>query len=242
MKDYDKIDPEQYEKMYDMTPREIYMKEHWRPLIEEAIEKYCKDKNVLDLGCGTGVYTTIIKKYADNVLGLDISKRWLNYLKLKDKKDNSNIIRANAHNIPLKNKSFDVILTIGLFEYINREIVIKEMNRILKSGGFCIVSVPNKYSAGRSVGKLICKVFRRESYTNEPSKKEMLKLFENNGFELIEYRMDDGLIWLPDFLDRSFGKRIYHLIESFLKIFGRNPFSNVMLFIAKKRGLEGWRR
>ena len=36
MKDYDEIEPEQYEKMYDQIPREIYMKEHWRPLIEKT--------------------------------------------------------------------------------------------------------------------------------------------------------------------------------------------------------------
>jgi len=232
---YDRIDPEQYKRMYDLIPREIYMKKHWRPLIEKRIEKYCKDKNVLDLGCGYGRYTTIIKKYASNVIGLDISRRWLNYL--KNEKGISNIIRADAHNIPLKNETFDVIVSIGLFEYINRKIVIKEMNRILKPTGLCIISVPNKYSAGRIVGKLICKVFRGEYSPNEPSRKEMLKLFEDNGFELIEYRMDDGLIWLPDSdsLGQLFGKRIYHLIESFFKIFGRNPFSNVMLFIAKKR-------
>jgi len=232
MKDYDEVDPEQYERMYDEIPRENYMKEHWRPLIEESIEKYCKGKEVLDLGCGYGRYTTIISKYTENVLGLDISKRWLNHLKTK--KNISNIIRADAHSIPLKNKSFDVIVTIGLFEYINRNIVIKEMNSILKSDGFCIILVPNKYSAIRIVGRLIGRVFRREYAANEPSKKEMLKLFENNGLELIAYRMDDGLIWLPNFLDRLVGKRIYHLIGNFFKIFRENPFSNVMLFIVRK--------
>jgi ubiquinone/menaquinone biosynthesis C-methylase UbiE len=181
---YDKVDPEQYEKMYDLIPREIYMKEHRRSLIKKAIEKYCKDKNILDLDCGTGIYTTIIKKYADNVLGLDISKRWLNYL--KNKKSISNIMKADAHNIPLKKELFDVILTISLFEYIHREIVIKEMNRILKSGGFCIVLVPNKYSAHRQADRIFCNVFKRKYYPNEPSKKEMLKLFENIEFKLIE--------------------------------------------------------
>jgi ubiquinone/menaquinone biosynthesis C-methylase UbiE len=232
MKDYDEADPEQYERMYGMIPREIYMKEHWGPLIEESIEKYYKDVNVLDLGCGTGIYTMTIKKYADNFLGLDISKRWLNYL--KNKRNISNIIRADAHNIPLDNESFDAIVTIGLFEYINRNIVIKEMNRILKPDGFALFSFPNKYSAGGMVSKLICKVFRREYGPNEPSKREMFKLFENNGFQLIEYKMDDGLIWLPNFLDRLFGKRIYYLVENFFKIFGENPFSNVMLFVVRK--------
>ena len=81
------------------------------------------------------------------------------------------------------------------------------------------------------VGKLINKVFGREYSPNEPSNKEMFKQFKDNGFELIEYNMADGLIWLPNFLDQLFSKRIYHLIENFFKIFGRNPFSNVMLFV-----------
>lgn len=230
-KNYDQVDPEQYERMYETIQREIYMKKHWKPLIERMIEKYCKDKTVLDLGCGTGIYTTIIKKYARNVVGVDLSKRWLNYL--KNKKTISNVIRADAHNISFKDESFDAIVTIGLFEYINREIVIKEMNRILKPDGFCIVSVPNKYSARRMVGKLIYNVFRKKYYLNEPPKEEMFKLFENNGFELIEYKMDDGLIWLPNFLDRLFGVKIYCFIEKFFRVFGESPFSNVMLFVVK---------
>ena len=230
---YDKVNPEKYEKMYEVIPRENYMREHWKPLIEKTIEGYCKNRNVLDLGCGTGVYTRTIKRYTDNILGLDLSKRWLNYA--KNKRGISNLIRADAHNIPLKNESFDVIVTIGLFEYINRRIVIKEINRILKQDGFCILSVPNKYSASRMVGKLICKVFGRKRDPNEPSKKEVLRLFRDNGFRLIEYRMNDGLIWLPDFLDRLFGRRVYCLFENFFRIFGENPFSNVMVFVMRKR-------
>ena len=233
MKDYDDIDPEQYERMYEVVVREKYMREHWRPLIEKCIRKYCKDKNVLDLGCGYGRYMTIIKEYTDNCLGLDISKRWLNYY--KNKKNISNVIRADAHSIPLKNESFDVVVAIGLFEYVNREIVIKEISRILKLKGFCMVSVPNKYSAFRMVGKLISKVFKMEYYPNEPSKREMLKLFEDNDFRLIEYKMDDGLIWLPDFLDRLCGRRIYRYIENFFGLFSENPFSNNVLFVIKRR-------
>ena len=233
MKDYDDIDPEQYERMYEVVVREKYMREHWRPLIEKCIRKYCRYKDVLDLGCGYGRYTTIIKEYTDNCLGLDISKRWLNYL--KNKKNISNVIRADAHSIPLKNKSFDVVVTVGLFEYVNREIVMKEIGRILKSKGFCIISVPNKYGAFRMVGKLISKVFKMGYYPNEPSKMEMLELFEDNDFRLIEYKMDDGLIWLLDFLDRLCGKRIYKCIEKFFELFRKNPFSNNMLFVMKRR-------
>jgi ubiquinone/menaquinone biosynthesis C-methylase UbiE len=231
---YDKIDPDYYEKMYDLVPREIYMKEHWRPLIEKELEKYCKGKNALDLGYGTGIYTTTINKYACKVYGIDITKNWVNYI--KNRKGIPNIILADAHKIPFKNETVDIIVTTGLFEYVNREIVIKEMKRILTLDGFCIIFVPNKYSLTRVIGKLIHIIIGKKYNPNEPSKKDMMKLFYNNGFELIDYKMNDGLIWLPNLLDKLIGKKIYFLIEKFTGIFGENPYSTAMLFIIKKKG------
>lgn len=224
--------PSYYENRYDLIPREVYMKEHWRPLIEKEIEKYCKDKSVLDLGCGTGIYTTVINKYALRVYGIDITKNWITYI--RNKRGISSIIMADAHKIPIKNETVNIIVTTGLFEYINREIVIKEMNRILTSEGFCIIFVPNKYSLFRLVTKTIHKILGKEYNPNEPSKKEMMRLFKANKFELIEYVMNDGLIWLPSLLDIFVGKMMYSFIEKFTGIFGENPFSNLMLFIVKK--------
>ncbi|MCX9084517.1 MAG: class I SAM-dependent methyltransferase [Candidatus Methanoperedens sp.] len=231
MANYDKVDPECYDTMYYTIPREIYMREHWRPLIEKKIESYCAQKNVLELGCGTGIYTEMINKYTNKVLGTDISGKMLIYT--KNKKGLSNLIRIDAHKIPLRTRSFDVIITMGLFEYIQRDVVITEMKRILKQNGICILSVPNKYSACRIFGKL-SKIFGKKPNQDDPSKIEMLKLFSESGFELIEYKIDDGLIWLPDTLDRLIGKRLYNLIETVFKIFGENPFSNVMLFVIRK--------
>lgn len=231
---YCEIDPATYETIYDLIPREMYLKKHWKPLIEKEIEKYCRDKIVLDLGCGTGIYTRAIDKCARKVYGIDLTKNWINYT--KNEHGISNVILADAHKIPLKKRTIDVIVTTGLFEYINRETVIKEMNRILTPDGFCIISVPNKYSLCRINTKLIYKIIGAKYNPHEPSKKDMLKLFNNNGFELIECKMNDGLIWLPNLLDRFAGKKIYSLTDKFIGIFNENPYSNGMLFVVKKRG------
>lgn len=73
-RDYDDIDPVEYDKSYTVVPREMYLKEYWLPLLEDAIGRYCKDKYVLDLGCGYGIYARMISKYTDNITGIDISK------------------------------------------------------------------------------------------------------------------------------------------------------------------------
>lgn len=229
---HDNIDPEQYETRHERTPRDSYLGAYWRPLIASAISKYCKDKMVLDLGCGTGAYTRLIAENTDHVLGLDISKVMLNYT--KSKHPDSELALADVHHIPLATESIDIVVCIGLFEYIERATVLEEINRVLKPDSIAIIMCPSKYSAARMTAKIICKILGREYPCIEPSYSEMLRLFKQSGLRVIESRMDDGLIWLPDLMDRLCGRKIYSLIEKSFRISCRNPFSNVMLFIRRK--------
>lgn len=228
---YNTVDPIWYERRHERIPRENYLKKHWNPIIIKAIEKYSKNKIVLDLGCGTGIYTSVIKKNTDKVFGIDISKNFLTYAKMKNK--TLTLIQADAHNLPLKPSSFDCIVAIGLFEYVDKCAVLKEINRTLKKMGTLLILVPNKYSAFRIIIKFFSKLSRKVYAPQEPSQREMLW---ENGFRVMECKMDDGLIWLPDFLDKMCGKSVYHHAESFFKIFGQNSFSCNMLFVCKKWG------
>lgn len=230
---YNNIDPEHYEARCDGAPFEKYLREHWYPLIIAAFGKHCKNKIVLDLGCGTGTYSDLISRDAAYVLGIDLSRRMLYYAKKKH--PNLSLVLADAHHIPLKPNFVDTIVCIGLFEYVERARVLLEISRVLKSSGVCIVQCPNKYSAARMPYKMICRIRGREYYCKEPSLMEMLNLFKQYGFKILEWRMDDGLIWLPEFLDKRIGRKIYLFLEGGFKIFGRNPFSNVMLFVVENR-------
>lgn len=235
MRIYDNIDPEQYETRHKRMPREGYSRQHWCPVVITASSEYCQSKLVLDLGCGTGIYTRIIAEHG-HVLGLDISKVMLSYA--KSKHPSLNLALADAHHIPLKTESMEVVVSIGLFEYIERTTVLEEINRVLNPDGICIILCPNKYSAVRMPFKLISKVLGRQYLPKEPSYGEMLKLFKQNRFKVIESRMDDGLIWLPNFLDKLCGRKIYLVIENLFRLFGRNPFSNVLLFVVRKKNDE----
>lgn len=231
---HDKIHPEQYETRHERTPRNSYLGAHWRPLIAAAISKYCKDKTVLDLGCGTGAYTTLIAESTNRVLGLDISRAMLNYA--KNKHGNLDLALADGHHIPLKAESIDVVICIGMLDYTQREAVLEEINRVLKPNGICIIHSFNKYRAIAVPARVICKVRGREylSSRKDLSYGETLRLSQQKGFKVIESRADDGLIYLPDFLDRLCGRGVYLLIEKFFRIFGRNPFTDTMLFVVRK--------
>jgi SAM-dependent methyltransferase len=177
-----------------------------------------------------------MNKYSKLCLGLDLSERFLRYA--RSKRGDLDLVRADAHNIPLRDGSLELIVSVGLLEYVERIVVMKEMDRILKQRGHLIISVPNKHGEHRLLTRLFCKISRKKYVPKEPSKKDMFGLFKINRFRLIECRMDDGLIWLPDFLDNICGKEVYLFLEKFSRIFGDNPLSNVMLFIAQKCGIR----
>lgn len=187
---------------------------------------------ILDLGCGFGSSTEIVRIFNQNTIGIDIAYNWLKY----SKKSNPDyeIILADCQKIPLKDESIDTIVSWGLFEFIDRRITIKEIFRILKDQGICIILVPNKHSAYRYIPKTISKIFGKKYEKYEPSKKEMILHLIGNGFDLIEFYMNDGLIWLPDQIDKIVGEKLYLITEQVIKIKSENPLSNDMLLVAMK--------
>lgn len=94
-----------------------------------------KSSKILDLGCGEGVF---IKELFD-----------LGYKNIKglDKNFSSDIVdQGDIFNTPYEDNDHDVILCLDVIEHlpIAKQIdAIKEMHRITKKGGICIISIPN---------------------------------------------------------------------------------------------------
>ena len=232
MANYDEIDLNEWDNRHQNVSREKYLHQHWFPMIKNLISIYCIEKNVLDLGCGTGVISKEIKKYTDNLTSVDNSKEMIEFF--KHRINNINVLLADAHNLPFDYQTFDVVITIGLFEYVDKKKVIEEIDYVLKQSGYLIIQTPNKYNPDLIITKIITKILNRTYDRKESSKKEMINLLRENNFEIIEFIMDDGLIWLPDFLDKYIGIKIYKTIEKFFKPLKQNPLSTNMLFIVKK--------
>lgn len=68
-----------------------------------------KDKSVLDIGCGSGVYTILMAKMAKNVLGIDISKDMLDILKVDANEQNLDNIDTKLCDFNEFNSKFDVV-------------------------------------------------------------------------------------------------------------------------------------
>jgi ubiquinone/menaquinone biosynthesis C-methylase UbiE len=101
---------------------------------------------ILDLGCGTGSTTVLLKQAFPNaeVIGLDLSPFMLTVADRKAKQANLDIewIHGKAEDTKFANASFDLVTASLLFHETPTEIsklILKECFRLLKSGGEVII-------------------------------------------------------------------------------------------------------
>lgn len=121
---------------------------------------------VLDHGCGYGENLIFLVSRGYKVMGVDICKDLIEYLKIKCKIRQippslySLKVLKNKGRLPFKNGTFDYIVSLGVLEMLSDRdsamLCIKEFTRCLKMGGKMIVSTlapENSYAVnGFSLG------------------------------------------------------------------------------------------
>jgi ubiquinone/menaquinone biosynthesis C-methylase UbiE len=111
----------------------------------QEIKKIIPGGKVLDVGCGSGRSTAILCDLAEEVMGIDFSKRLLEQAKEKlQQKSNVKFYLEDAKSTHFKDEEFDTIAilwnTFGNL-HASRDKVLQEAKRILKPNGRIILSV-----------------------------------------------------------------------------------------------------
>jgi ubiquinone/menaquinone biosynthesis C-methylase UbiE len=109
-----------------------------------------KGMKVLEVGCGSGAYTTYVARAVGpegTVYALDIQPGMLEQLKKKlTRQENADIrnirpVEASAYDIPLEDSSLDLAYTIAVLQEIpDRVKALAEIRRVLKPGGIMAVT------------------------------------------------------------------------------------------------------
>lgn len=118
---------------------------HWGPNSvtlnpEKAslLSRYAVGK-VLDIGCGSGIYTHYLNSLGHDTTGMDSI---LNFVKAaKSKYPQEKYISGSAENIPFRNNSFDTIVLFDILEHVDDLKVVKESLRVANR---LIISVPRE--------------------------------------------------------------------------------------------------
>lgn len=118
--------------------REPYL--HYELLIRSSISDYQNCK-LLDLCCGDGMHSFTGYKNGASVIALDYSENSILLAKKRAFYNNSKIdFRCcDVESLPFENDSFDIVTCAGSFSYIDHNVLINEVKRVLKPGGKFIV-------------------------------------------------------------------------------------------------------
>ena len=109
-----------------------------------------KDKVVLDYGCGDGINTLLLLRRGACVKALDISPELIDLarkrLEVNEINGDVEFIVGSAHDIPLPNKSVDIVFGMAILHHLDLELSVKEVKRVLKNGGRAIFNEPVRNS------------------------------------------------------------------------------------------------
>lgn len=107
---------------------------------------FCRDKNVLEVGCGAGMGLGYLARVAKKVIGCDIDENILKYA-FDTYKDRRNVClrQADAHRLPFDDNAFDILVLYEAIYYLTEpERFVNEARRVLTENGVLIVCTVNK--------------------------------------------------------------------------------------------------
>lgn len=108
--------------------------------------QFINEKVVLDIASGEGYGSNLMSDYASFVYGVDIDNKVVENAKSKYGKNNINFLVGSTSNIPLADKSVDVVVSFETLEHHDEhEQMLREIKRVLRPNGVSIISTPDKH-------------------------------------------------------------------------------------------------
>ncbi len=110
-----------------------------------------KNQKILEAGCGTGNYIVSLTNIGHDVIGIELqegrvhlAKKYLKKYGIKEEK----VMQGDLQQLPFKDNTFDAIFSHGVIEHIrDHDRAVQELYRVLKPGGYAMISVPSRISS-----------------------------------------------------------------------------------------------
>ena len=107
---------------------------NWKKKLVESVPN---GSLVLEMACGTGILTSLLKQNNNKVYGIDLTFEYLSAL--SEKKIEIDSINGTAEFLPFQNRYFDCIVASYLPKYVDLNILVSECQRVLKQEGLLIL-------------------------------------------------------------------------------------------------------
>ncbi len=136
----------------------------------DLFKKYIKPSDyILDLGCGSGVFSKYLAERGSNVLGIDGSEKMIDLCRNANTRSSPNL-NYQLQTLPFEDNfveknQFDVIISSSVIEYIEQDtLLLEQIYSLLKPQGIVMISFPNSNSIYRKIERIIFKMTGKPAY------------------------------------------------------------------------------
>lgn len=182
---YDQFASAYHAKRQDKQ-RSFYNDHLEQPMMAKLLRDRVRSKKVLDLGCGSGLFTSKLKKWGADVAGVDFSQGMLEIARTQQ--PDIKFFKANLTRLPFPSGSFDIVASSLVLHYLkNPKTVCKEVWRVLKPCGYFVFSMHHPFSSFSLLGQTLTEgkadqLAGANYFQHEPYRWRMLP-----GMELVSY-------------------------------------------------------
>ncbi len=138
--------PEKYEKWFE-TPIGKLVREYESRLLLEMVNPGPGEK-ILDVGCGTGIFTADLLAAGSRVTGLELSFPMLLHAGKKAAGLPFHMVQGDMRRLPFADGTFDKTVSVTAIEFLDKDAreAVAGMFRITRPGGLVVVASLNSLS------------------------------------------------------------------------------------------------
>lgn len=149
------------------------------------------ERNVLDIGCGYGQNTGLLRKFSRGlVVGLDSDESVLNH-----GGNGVLTVLGDCCDLPFRRDSFNCVTAffiVQLVKSLNR--MVRETHRVLKVGGVLFIPLPTRDDIRNRRLNLLLPWLPGVDKRRYPSIPQLCRLLKNNGFSIKTQRVSLGKV------------------------------------------------
>ncbi|MFL5733502.1 MAG: class I SAM-dependent methyltransferase [Chloroflexia bacterium] len=121
-----------------------YLFQHEYAFAERFLHAEGEPRRLLDVCCGSGRMSLPLRATGLNVVGVDINPVAL--AAFRQRSDEIPLVMASGLSLPFADASFDCVIAMQCFEYLEHRRFLFELNRVLRNGGLLVFDALNRHS------------------------------------------------------------------------------------------------
>ena len=178
-----------------------------------------KGTSVLDIGCGTGIFSRYFAETGAVVTSMDISPELIEHARKETVLPITYLV-GDAEHLPFPDASFDVVAGSSIIHHLDPVIALKEAYRVLRPGGRCVFAEPNMMNPQIAIQKNI--PFIKKMLGDSPDERAF---FRWEIASLLQQQQFSSIVVFPyDFLHPRVPQSLIPIVSGIGKVLEKLPF------------------